>query len=112
MFKEACATVFMGLVLQGYISNIGKPGYIGIMATTCPPIKVTEVFHGTPAERAGLKKGDYIIKVDGERGGEIKGPPGTPVTLILKRDQEFFSVTITRAPVDEMPPEFPRGTED
>jgi C-terminal processing protease CtpA/Prc len=112
MFKGACATVFMGLVLQGYISNIGKPGYIGIMATTCPPIKVTEVFHGTPAERAGLKVNDHILKVDGDRSGEIKGQPNTKVTLMLKRGEDIFNVTITRAPVDEMPPEFPRGTED
>jgi hypothetical protein len=80
MFKGLVVGTFLGLVLQGYVSNIGKPGYIGIMATTCPPIRVTEVFHGTPAERAHLKKDDIILKVDGERGGEIRGTPGTPVT--------------------------------
>lgn len=111
MFKGLVVGTFLGLVLQGYVSNIGKPGYIGIMATTCPPIKVTEVFHGTPAEKAGLKTGDYILKVDGERGGEIKGQPGTPVTLMIKRGQDISNITITRAPIDEMPPEFPRDSE-
>lgn len=111
MFKGLVVGTFLGLVLQGYVSNIGKPGYIGIMATTCPPIKITEVFHGTPAERAGLKKEDYILKVDGERGGEIKGPPSTPVVLMIKRGQDIFNITITRAPIDEMPPEFPRDSE-
>ena len=111
MFKGLVVGTFLGLVLQGYVSNIGKPGYIGIMATTCPPIKITEVFHGTPAERAGLKTGDYILKVDGERGGEIKGQPGTPVVLMIKRGEDIFNITITRAPIDEMPPEFPRDSE-
>lgn len=111
MFKGLVVGTFLGLVLQGYVSNIGKPGYIGIMATTCPPIRVTEVFHGTPAERAGLKKDDTILKVDGVRGGEIKGTPGTKVLLMLKRGQDIFNVIITRAPIDEMPPEFPRDSE-
>lgn len=111
MFKGLVVGTFLGLVLQGYVSNIGKPGYIGIMATTCPPIRVTEVFHGTPAERAHLKKDDIILKVDGERGGEIRGTPGTPVTLMIKRGEDIFNITITRAPIDEMPPEFPRDSE-
>lgn len=98
----------MALVLQGYISNIGKPGYIGIMATTLPPIRVTTVFHGTPAERAGLKRDDTIVYVDGNAHGEIKGEPGTDVVLHIKRGKEYFNVTVTRAPLNEMPPEFPR----
>jgi C-terminal processing protease CtpA/Prc len=107
MLKGLVAGAFMGLVLQGYISNIGKPGYIGIMASTIPPIRITEVFHGTPAERAHLKKDDVIVDVDGDKSGEIRGEPGTDVVLHIRRAGQDFKLTITRAPVTEMPPEFP-----
>ena len=41
MFKGLVVGTFLGLVLQGYVSNIGKPGYIGIMASTIPPITLS-----------------------------------------------------------------------
>ena len=99
--------VILGLVLQGYISNTSKPGYIGIQATVWQPIRIVDVYHGTPAERAGLQVNDEIATVDGQKGGEIKGEPGTPVTLLVKRGGQVLTFVVVRAPLVEMPPDFP-----
>src|SRR5688500_12344590 len=58
------------------------------------PIEVIDVIAGTPAERAGVKKGDKIIRVNGEDvstltteevANKVKGPEGTPVTVTFLR---------------------------
>jgi carboxyl-terminal processing protease len=65
---------------------------------------------GSPAEKAGLKSGDMIIKVDGEDMTGIDGnlvlkrvlgPAGTQVTLTIARkgEQAPIDVTITRAKI-------------
>jgi len=57
-------------------------------------LEVGFVFRGSPAAKAGLEPGDVIVSVDGEsiRGqdvdltvAEIKGPPGTKVTLGIRK---------------------------
>jgi carboxyl-terminal processing protease len=56
-------------------------------------LRIAVVFPDTPAERAGIEKGDVITRVDGEslRGvpadvasTKIKGPPGTEVELTVR----------------------------
>ena len=63
---------------------------------------------GSPAEEAGLKSGDIIVKVDGEDCSEmeltvlsnkIKGEEGTKVDLEIKRDEETINKTIIRRTV-------------
>lgn len=65
----------------------------------------------TPAERAGLRAGDIILKVDGfplvnvelwEAITRIRGPRGTPVVLTILRagQPEPFDVTIQRERVE------------
>lgn len=73
-------------------------------------VRVVHPFEGAPAEKAGLRKGDEIIAVDGqdvtqmmldEAVSLIRGPAGSEVVLTVKRDdQEPFQVTITRAQVE------------
>ncbi|MCV0402139.1 MAG: S41 family peptidase [Chloroflexi bacterium] len=63
----------------------------------------------TPAERAGLQAGDFVLAVDGasvngttmeDQIGQIRGEEGTDVTLTIQRDGgEPFDVTITRAEI-------------
>jgi carboxyl-terminal processing protease len=66
---------------------------------------------GSPAEAAGLKSGDMIIKIDGKDMTGIDpsvalqsvlGPAGTPVTLTIQRgeNQEILEFTINRAKID------------
>jgi carboxyl-terminal processing protease len=73
-------------------------------------VRIVHPFEGSPAERAGLRKGDEILAVDGqsitgmildEAVGLIRGPAGSQVTLTIQRDaQEPFDVVITRARVE------------
>ena len=73
-------------------------------------VRVVHPFEGSPAEKAGRRKGDEIIAVDGEDVTNmlldeavslIRGPAGSDVVLTVKRgDEEPFEVTITRAKVE------------
>lgn len=76
--------------LSGSFEGIGVE--IGIkkdMLTVVAPLK------GTPGEKAGLKAGDIIAKIDGKDASQmttdeavnlIRGPKGTIVTLTIVRD--------------------------
>lgn len=57
-------------------------------------IKAIQIFENSPAQKAGIKPGDFITKVNGkeysalqmeEAVGEIKGKPGTEVELTILR---------------------------
>lgn len=71
-------------------------------------IKVVSPIEDTPAERAGVKSGDFIIKIDGvsTRGmtvnqavKKMRGKPGTSITLTLSRKDvdKPIVVKLTRA---------------
>lgn len=62
---------------------------------------------GSPAQKAGLKSGDFIVEVDGKKVSEIdlfqgvdliKGPKGTKVKLKIARKgvKEFFDIVVVR----------------
>ena len=86
--------------LEGKFEGIGaqlgtKEGRIIVVA----PLK------DSPAEKAGVKAGDYINKVDGvttqnwtlpQAVSKIRGPKGTKVNLTLERNGKELTVTITR----------------
>jgi carboxyl-terminal processing protease len=70
-------------------------------------VRVVSPIEGSPADRAGLKPGDLITKVDDtavkglaldEAVKRMRGEPGTKVTLTIFRKDESrtFPVTITR----------------
>jgi len=98
----------------------GNPGFsgIGIMITGQADgagvhwVFVDNVFPGSPAEAAGLKRFDRIISVDGKslRDGTvqqasqlIRGPAGSPVVLTIDRAGQTQQVTVTRAPIQARP---------
>jgi carboxyl-terminal processing protease len=70
---------------------------------------VNHVFPGSPAEAAGLARGDRIVGVDQRSGcphpNDIRGPAGTGVTLtVTSPGQPPRRVTITRAAVEPLAP--------
>lgn len=76
--------------LSGSFEGIGvEVGVKKDLLTVIAPLK------GTPGERAGLKSGDIIVKIDGKDAANItadeavnliRGPKGTSVTLTILRD--------------------------
>lgn len=67
---------------------------------------IVSPFDGSPAEAAGLQPGDEIKKVDETFVSEfddplsaislVRGPTGTPVTLLVAREGREFEVVIVR----------------
>lgn len=70
------------------------------------PIEVVDVIPNTPAAKAGVKKGDKILKVNGEDvtrlttsevADRVRGPEGTPVTIVFDRQGQNVELTMNRA---------------
>ena len=91
--------------------NAPPTEYSGIGASITSPgpnelVEVAQVFKGSPAEKAGVKKGDKIKQVNGEDmlgrtseevANKIKGPEGTVVNIIMVRSGVDTPFAITRA---------------
>jgi carboxyl-terminal processing protease len=69
---------------------------------------ITDTFAGAPAEKAGLRAGDVITGVNGvsiagqginDSTDRIKGPPGTSVTLTVRRGNKTLHVRVKRASI-------------
>lgn len=67
---------------------------------------IVSTIKGSPAEKAGLKKNDIILKVNGKVyddietvSSHIKGEEGTTVKLLLKRGGKEFTKKIVRAKI-------------
>ena len=115
--------------IQGYIEGLGDPyteyiskedmqdyledtmgNFVGIGIymiedTETNQIMVLSPIKGSPAERAGIQPGDYIISVNGETctaddmtviSTKIKGEEGTTVKLQILRGEETLEFEITR----------------
>ena len=90
--------------LNGEFSGIG----ISFQKNDNGEYQVTEVFKNSPAENAGIKSGDIILKVDGklydtseEMSEHIRGKNGTKVEMVLRRDNKEINATMTRETVKE-----------
>ncbi len=93
----------------------GEYGGLGLSVTMEEgAVKVIAPTADTPADKAGMKPGDYITHLDGKLivGGTLdeavnamRGQPGTPIKLTVFRPgrDEPFDVTITRAVIDLKP---------
>jgi carboxyl-terminal processing protease len=90
----------------------GEYGGLGLSVTQEDGlVKVMTVTEDTPAERAGIKNGDYISHVDGklvyggsldEATDQMKGKPGTSVKITILREgrDKPFDLTLTRALIE------------
>lgn len=77
-------------------------------------VKVVSPFKGSPADKAGIKAGDYITHIDGtlyyerdldEAVSKMRGPAGSTVKLTIYRPgrDEPFDVTVTRGVIELEP---------
>ena len=90
----------------------GNYGGLGLTVTMeDSAVKVIAATRGTPADRAGIKAGDFITHIDGhlfyggtldEAVDRMRGNPGTAVRLTIVRPgrERPFDVTVTRAIID------------
>jgi carboxyl-terminal processing protease len=93
--------------------NAPPQEYSGIGATITSPgpndlVEVAQVFPNSPAEKAGVKKGDKIKTVNGqdmlgltseEVANKIKGPEGTTVNIVFIRNGVDTPISIVRGKV-------------
>jgi carboxyl-terminal processing protease len=96
----------------------GAYGGLGLSVTMDDgAVKIIAPTRESPADRAGLKPGDFITHLDGKLiyGGTLdeavdtrRGEPGSPIRLTIFRPgrDEPFDVTITRAIIDLKPVDF------
>lgn len=93
----------------------GEFGGLGIEVTMDKGlVKVVSPIEDTPAAKAGLKSGDYIIRINNKdvQGMTLKdavdvmrGKPNTKIKLVIFRESEkrTFAVTLTRAVIKVKP---------
>jgi carboxyl-terminal processing protease len=99
---------------------VGQFGGIGVsiakqaLPPTAPSdtpsyVEVFSVYDGTPGWKAGFRAGDLITKINGETTAplaidvvqsKIRGDPGTKVNLTVRRGDDEFEITVTRAVIE------------
>jgi carboxyl-terminal processing protease len=93
--------------------NAPPQEYSGIGATITSPgpndlVEIAQVFPNSPAEKAGVKKGDKIKTVNAEDmsgltseevANKIKGPEGTTVNIVFVRNGADTPIAIVRGKV-------------
>jgi C-terminal processing protease CtpA/Prc len=75
-------------------------------AKTSSGVYIEEVLAGTPAQRAGIMKGDVVIEFDGERVRSVRAftrlvsetPPQRRVRAVILRDGSRRTVDVTPEP--------------
>jgi len=123
------ATVMHSLIETGSVSR----GYLGVASETLTPdhaealglnrntkgVMVTDVYPGTPAESAGLKRGDVIMSINEKLVGSLRDlrvliaqtSPGSKVKLKVSRDGKERTVEAALGKLDEKPNELLGGVE-
>ncbi|NCO36050.1 MAG: hypothetical protein AUJ92_04890 [Armatimonadetes bacterium CG2_30_59_28] len=97
---------------EGIGAQLGV-GYIN-EATKEEALMIVAPLPGSPAEKAGIKKGDFILKIDGKSTEDmaleaavrlIRGPRGTKVVLTIGRkgSKDPFDVPIARDTIEIHP---------
>ncbi len=84
---------FLAIVLFSTINLFGIPHF---------PAKIGELSSGLPAEAAGLKKGDIVLSIDGQKVAKwddlsriIRAGQGKELTLQIRRDGETLNIKVT-----------------
>lgn len=98
--------------LEGFNQEIeGRFSGVGLSVVPVKRgLRAVQVFHGSPADRAGIEPGDTIVSVNGdsiaglgstEATAKIKGPEGTEVTLgvLDAKSGKVKDLKLTRAEV-------------
>ncbi len=123
------STVMHSLIETGSVTR----GYLGVTSQTVTPddaeslglsrdvkgVMITDVYPGSPAEKAGLKRGDVIMSVNGKTVAALRDlrifiaqlAPGTNVKLKISRDLKERDLEVALGKLDEKPNELLTGVE-
>jgi carboxyl-terminal processing protease len=86
--------------LEGNIEGIGAE-----VTSIDGDIVIVSPYEGSPADLAGLQQGDILLSANGvsltgldvfEAASYVRGPAGTSVNLLIKRDESQFYLDIER----------------
>jgi len=98
------------------ITSTGEYGGIGALSKfKNKTLTIKEIFKNSAAEKAGLKSGDKILKIDeiivkdyDEKGVSalLNGLPNSKVKLLIERQNKELNVEVTRAKVEINPVPF------
>lgn len=91
--------------IEGKFGGVGVRFFI-LRDTIC----ITNVIAGSPSDRAGLKAGDKILKVDGKSVAKkkidndkvmslLKGQENTPVNLVVLRNKQVLTKKVIRGTI-------------
>lgn len=103
---------WLGVSVQDLTTDLAKE--FGV--PTVEGALVAEVLKGSPAEKAGIKKGDVIISFNGKKVADstdlrnftAMSPIGTKVTLGVIRDKKQITVEATIGRMPKLPPTVPQ----
>lgn len=104
-YVDAESFPFVDDSLSGEIEGIG----VVIAENEDGEIEVVNVLDGTPASREGLQVGDVFIEVNGEDAigwtflelaSRVRGPAGTTVNLMMRREQDLINFDVERARIE------------
>lgn len=107
-YTEYISKEDMESYLDDTMGNFVGIGIYMIKNTKYDKIQVLSTIKGSPAEKAGIQSGDFIISVDGIEykaddmttvSNKIKGEEGTKVTVELLRGTENIKYELTRSKV-------------
>lgn len=88
-FSIGAKSGYLGVVLEGLTEQLGD--YFG--AKDGDGALITEVEEDSPAEKAGLKAGDVIVKIDGE---EIEDPGDVVEVVMDKEEGDKVKISVLR----------------
>lgn len=106
--KQGVGDCVAAMKAEGFL-EVEKAGAIGVLLKeqSTPDgkvVHVSRVVNFSPASEAGIKAGDVLVAVGGQKVTDMSqakyllfGEAGTPVGLTIVRDGKETAVTITRA---------------
>jgi C-terminal processing protease CtpA/Prc len=97
-------TCVKALKAQGY-KELETVGSIGILLheEDASGFRIRKVYANSPAEKAGIIRGDIISAIDGHKVTQcsdmamLQGAPGSPVTITVNRNGTTVSYNLIRA---------------